>query len=69
MATHYVNELGDPILDGKHIQPIGFRTIVKLDLHTMSRISPSVIMNLLKKHYDCREVDIETEIVTCKVQN
>lgn len=69
MATHYVNEVGDPIGEGKRIQPLAHKSILRIELNSLSRVSPSVIMRLLKKQYDCRSVEIETEIVTCKVRN
>lgn len=69
MITHYVTEQGDPIGDGKRIQVLAHKSILKIEINSLSHLSPSVIMRLLKKQYDCRSVEIEHEIVTCKVRN
>ena len=68
MATHYVYQNGRPVPDGVCVRPLAVKTLLTIEVESLERLSPSVIMDHLKKRWGCVAVLIETEVVTVKGQ-
>jgi hypothetical protein len=66
MKTDFRYEDGTKVPDGVCIRPLVRRTTLTVTLDTMDSVSPSLIMQLLKTKWGCREVQIESEMVICK---
>lgn len=66
MDIHYVYEDGTKVPDGVCLRALSQRTRLVVEIDSMDAISPSVVMNLLKTRWGCREVTIESVKVTCK---
>ena len=66
MKTTYITPDGKVVPEGCPVQVDSIRTELKVTVRSMSAISPSVVLAMLNKRFECMEVAIVEEVITVR---